>query len=286
MKLVFFIIVLSLYIGIIYLIRKNILGLMIFVVMNIGIFSLVFPMILSNMYSVTDDKIIIKTIFSSEQILNYASGVFSFIGTIFLGTIAFWQNKQLHNESKKKDKIIFNLENEKMRLLYMPSFVHQTAKLSDWSIEEKIINNIHTYIMDNERGYLFSIQDNLIEWAKQDMFPAIPDVRVREVMAITNCGNESAHQVKLQMNIGDKVFECDKAMSVKKDDSLFLFLSWNKDIEINEEMFLTIRYFDTFQNVYTQKFKILEKDGERLLKSFSDVELIVKSEMMKITTLC
>jgi len=232
------------------------------------------------MYEVDKSKVIITTIFKPNEVLSYIGSYLSFVGTLSLGGVAYWQNRKIQEESFKKDKIIFNLENEKMRLEYQPSFLAQTAIVRDWSIQAGIIENMRAYQMDKDKSYIYYVREEDSNWLDMSTHPIVPEERAKEAISIINCGNNTAHQVKFSMKHENSKILSDKSISVTKDEQVFLFISYDKNDKLEKNLVLNIRYFDTFQNVYEQDFMFYEENDEFMFKSYADVNLVKKSKMM------
>jgi hypothetical protein len=136
--------------------------------------------------------------------------------------------------------------------------------------------------MDRNKSYLFIINGDGYQWLDNTKIPCVPENRVNEVIAIINCGNNTAHQVKAIMQIAEKRYTCDKSYSISKDDQIFLFVSWGDNVNINSNLSLKLRYFDTFHNVYEQTFEIGELNGTILIKSYSFKNCCLNTHKIKI----
>lgn len=88
----------------------------------------------------------------------------TFIGTITLGSLTLWQNKRIKEESDSKDKRILFLENEKLRLQYLPSFLFQGFTVNELYAIGKQEDNLESY-----ESYLFTIYDEDSKWLDYEL---------------------------------------------------------------------------------------------------------------------
>ena len=85
------------------------------------------------------------------------------------------------------------------------------------------------------------------------------------------------------MNINGKEYPDEKALSVKKDEELYLYIGIDNNASMQDDLILTLRYFDCFQNVYEQEFSLKNEPEYIYFKSYSDVKLISKNKSMEFT---
>lgn len=222
---------------------------------------------------------------SAGDLITYIAGFEACIGTVSLGAFALWQNKKFKESNDNKDKLFLQVENEKIRLSYLPQFLVQTAN------PEKCIDNRYQlsaqyadkYVPLNQfNTYGFIIKEDGCEWIPVDKYPIIQKGTENRISSIVNCGNNTAHQVKLSICIGNSCYSCEKSSSVQKDNEIFFYFGLNQKASVNHKIFLTIRFFDCFQNVYEQKFEIFNNPDFLYLISYGDVELIKRNKSMDV----
>lgn len=205
--------------------------------------------------------------------LAFGGSILGFIGTVVLGSVAVWQNKQLRNDNKnernEQHKEMINLENQKIILANKPIFIIQSACREDYIAH---VDSKELIYLKKEKTYLFMDKSWL-----DFVVPAIESKDCDKIIAITNAGNNAAHQVKLFMELGDDIHKSERAISVDKNESLFLYLNFCRSLDVNEKAMLTLRYFDVLANVYEQKFEIVEREQVVNLNSVATPEMVVKS---------
>lgn len=135
------------------------------------------------------------------------------------------------------------------------------------------------------KTHCFFAQNNSINWMAADKLPIIEQSRMFNFISLVNCGNNTAHQVKLRMQIGEKEYRDEKVSSVIKDGELFLYISINPMIKFDDDMILIICFLDCFQNIYEQRFLIKEYNESMIVKTCADIKLISKSKSMGISLL-
>lgn len=226
------------------------------------------------------------TVWEGKDLLAFYGSVLTFVGTVSLGVLALWQNFRFKKANDLKDERYVWMENEKIRLQYLPQFLIQTANPENCIDSRYVLsdNFKDTHIALNRfKTYGFFIRKDTIEWIPNDKWPVIEKGSEDRIFSITNCGNNTAHQVKLSVTIGTKEYTCEKSNSLKKDDEIYFYFGLNNNIDINDKIILSIRYFDSFQNVYMQKFEIVNGKEFVYIISYSEVELIKRSDCMNIT---
>lgn len=228
----------------------------------------------------------IQSEWTAGDIISYIAGFEAFLGTTILSFLALWQNQQHKTENDTKDKKIIEIENEKIRLSNMPQFIIQTCDYT-----KAIDHNIQLSDKLQKEGYValrysqthgFFINENMIDWVPDNQCPVIEKIRLSNFISLVNCGNNTAHQVKLSMKIDNKLYKDKKAISVKKDDEIFLYISLSPDIEITNDITLQLNFYDCFQNVYEQCFCIKNMQEDIVIKTYSDVKLIKRSNCMNL----
>lgn len=222
---------------------------------------------------------------SAGDIIAYIAGFEAFIGTTLLSFLALWQNQKHKLENDAKDQKILEIENEKIRLSNLPQFIIQSADYN------KAIDTKHTVnapgrdivMLDYLKTHGFFINTTGKYWIPSDKLPGIERSALTNFNSIINCGNNTAHQVKLIMTIDGIDYRDEKTLSLKKDDEIYLYIGIDKNIPFASDLILTIRYFDCFQNVYEQKFKVINTAECMHLISYSNVTLLEKNPSMQIT---
>ena len=229
----------------------------------------------------------IQAEWSAGDLISYIAGFEAFIGTTFLSFLALWQNQRHKQENDAKDRKLIEIENEKIRLSNMPQFLIQTCdytKAIDPNVS--LSQNYKGYVpLTHAKTHGFFIQGDAIGWAPADKIPIIDHTKLTGFISLINCGNNTAHQVKLSMRIGDKTFGDEKVYSVQKDDELFLYLSINPKATLNEELILHLRFFDCFQNIYEQSFRIKDVQIAMLVVSYADIQLVKRSNSMNLQSI-
>lgn len=226
----------------------------------------------------------IQSEWDAGDIISYVAGFEAFIGTAILSFLALWQNQQHKQENDNKDKMLLEIENEKIRLSNLPQFLVQTA---DWrnvvDSSSSISSKPDIVTLDYHKTHGFFINEFGTYWIPYDKIPGIDRKELSKFVAIVNCGNNTAHQVKLSINVFGKTFPDEKVFSVKKDDELYLYIGIDRKIPFQNDLVLTLRFFDCFQNVYEQEFKMENTPEYFRFISFSDVKLISKNQSMQFT---
>lgn len=245
----------------------------------IGVFaiSILIPIIISRLFEVSESHVLVRTLFDQDEILSYYGSYLSFIGTVLLGAIAIWQNDKFKKESDRKDEFYMFIENEKLRLQYMPSFIAQSTNVDEWK-NSIITGEQKIYIMKQNLTFAFIFNNN--QWLPSNLEIAVPEGRISEVVKITNIGNNAAHQVKVYIDKNGTRVMADKAFSIKVDDSVFLFLDDGDLVKQDDNYKLIFRYFDSFQNIYEQSFDITYKEKYLELSSHGTVSLVMHSSQM------
>lgn len=230
----------------------------------------------------------IQSEWTAGDIISYIAGFEAFLGTTILSFLALWQNQQHKTENDTKDKKIIEIENEKIRLSNMPQFIIQTCdytKAIDHNIQlsDKLQNEDYVPLLYTPTHGFF-ITENMIGWASANKQLAVEKNKLSNFISLINCGNNTAHQVKLTMKIGNdkKIYIDEKVTSVKKDNEIFLYLSLNSHSKINSDLFLQLSFYDCFQNIYEQDFHITNTSEAILVKSYSDIKLTKKSNCMNL----
>lgn len=226
----------------------------------------------------------IQAEWGAGDIISYIAGFEAFIGTTFLSFLALWQNQKHKQENDAKDKKLIEIENEKIRLSNMPQFLIQTCDFTK-AIDPNITlgENYQEFVpLVHTKTHGFFIQGEEIGWAPADKIPIIDKNKLTGFISLINCGNNTAHQVKLNMIIGNKTYGDEKVYSVQKDDEMFLYLSINPTANISEDLILQLRFFDCFQNVYEQSFKIKDIHSAMLVISYADIKISKRSSSMNL----
>lgn len=221
------------------------------------------------------------TSLSVGDALVFVSSILVFLGTIALGALVLWQNHNFKKKNDEKDKFLLHVENEKIRVQYLPQFLIQSADIENWHDKRGLlpVSLRHNHLlMNRSKSYAYSKG----KWVADGMYPVVERGKEGAVWSIVNCGNNTAHQVKLSLTINGEKRDNEKATSIKKDDEIFVHIGIDPSISLGEGAVFSIRYFDSFQNVYLQEYKLIEKDNEVLLLSFTPVTLIKRSKSMDI----
>lgn len=227
----------------------------------------------------------IESEWGAGDIISYIAGFEAFIGTAFLGFLALWQNQKHKEETDEKDRRFIELENEKLRLSNMPQFLIQMCNFES-VIDSRLTlpDEYKDYVVLNQtKTHSFFIQDDKVGWAPFDKVPIIDKGKLPGFFSIVNCGNNTAHQVKLNITVNGQNYKDEKVYSIKKDDEIYLYLSISNNSKLTGDLILKLRFFDCFQNVYEQSFLIKEWQNSMLVKSYADIELIEKSSCMNIS---
>lgn len=225
----------------------------------------------------------IQAEWGAGDIISYIAGFEAFIGTTFLSFLALWQNQNHKMENDLKDKMLLDIENEKIRLSNLPQFLIQSADYNK-AIDPNFTippTNGDIVALDYIKTHGFFINASGICWIPVGKHPGIERKALTNFNAIINCGNNTAHQVKLIMTIDGVEYKDEKTLSMKKDDEIYLYIGIDNSIDFKSDMLLTIRYFDCFQNVYEQKFKVDNNPQYMSLISYSDTELIKRNSSMQ-----
>lgn len=217
------------------------------------------------------------------DVISYIAGFEAFIGTAILSFLALWQNQQHKRESDENDKKLLAVENEKIRLSNLPQFLIETADYHKAVDPSKRIASTDKdiVVLDYAKTHGFFINTSGTYWIPPGKIPGIERSALTNFMSIINCGNNTAHQVKLSMTVDGTEYKDEKVFSIKKDDEIYLYIGLDSNITIQQELVLTIRFFDCFQNVYEQKFHLTNVPECVYLISYSDVELIKKNGSMQ-----
>ena len=252
----------------------------------IGLFAI--PLLIVHvLFKIRTDLYWVYADWESGDVIAYIAGFEAFIGTTLLSVLALWQNQKHKQENDLRDQKMLQIENEKIRLTNMPQFLIQSCdytKAVDYRV--KLSTDMQDRVaLDFKRTHGFIAQGEPFTWIPADKVPAIDKASLPKFISLINCGNNTAHQVKLKMKIGSKEYGDEKVTSVCKDDELFLYLSINPSVTIDEDMILTIRFFDCFQNVYEQSFLIKDYQGSMIVKTYADINLVHRSPSMTITPL-
>ncbi|MBR5156311.1 MAG: hypothetical protein IKW59_00910 [Clostridia bacterium] len=227
----------------------------------------------------------IEAEWGAGDIISYIAGFEAFIGTVFLSFLALWQNQKHKEETDAKDRKFTELENEKLRLSNMPQFLIQMCNYEDivdsrFSLPDEYKNYVP---LSQVKTHGFFIQGDSAGWAPPDKIPIIDKEKLPGFFSIINCGNNTAHQVKLKAIVNGNTYNDEKVHSIKKDDEIYLYLSISNEAKLTGDLILQLRFFDCFQNVYEQSFLIKEWENTMLVKSFADIKLIEKSPCMNVT---
>ena len=221
---------------------------------------------------------------NAGDVIAYIAGFEAFIGTAFLSFLALWQNQKYKQENDMKDQRLIEIETEKIRLSNMPQFIIQTCNY------ERVIDprfslggNQEGYVpLNHEKTHGFFIQENEIGFVPANKIPIIKQSKLPNFFSIVNCGNNTAHQVKLIFEIEGHEYHDEKVYSVRKDDEMFLYLGVHSAVKISGELLLKIRFFDSFQNVYEQGFIIVDAGNGLIVRSYADVKLIKRSDSITL----
>ena len=246
----------------------------------------VIPLIIVHiLFKIKTNKYWIYADWSSGDIISYIAGFESFIGTTLVSILALWQNQKHKNENDIKDQKLLQIENEKIRLTNMPQFLIQCCDYTKviegkFTLSQELQDHV---ALDYMKTHCFFAQGNLVEWMPADKIPVIEKSSLSKVISLVNCGNNTAHQVKLKMRIGEKEYGDEKVSSVVKDDEIFLYISINPMVEFDDDMVLLVHFLDCFQNIYEQSFLIREYNGSMIVKTCSNIKLISKSTSMTIS---
>lgn len=225
----------------------------------------------------------IQAEWEAGDVISYIAGFEAFIGTTFLSFLALWQNQQHKQENDNKDKMLLEVENEKIRLSNLPQFLIQTADYQKAVDPNAKISapNRDIVVLDYLKTHGFFVNSAGTYWIPYDKIPGIERNQLNKLISVVNCGNNTAHQVKLSITINGKEYPDEKALSVKKDDELYLYIGIDNGTSMQDDLILTLRYFDCFQNVYEQKFFLINEPDCIYFKSYSDVKLISKNKSME-----
>ena len=171
-----------------------------------------------------------------------------------------------------------------MRLSNMPQFLIQTCDFTKAIDSSITLDSIYQgYVpLVHTKTHGFFIQGTDIGWAPANKIPVIDQKKLSGFISLINCGNNTAHQVKLTMKIGDKTYGDEKVYSVQKDDEMFLYLSINPEENFNEDLILQLRFFDCFQNVYEQSFLIKDIKTAMLVLSYADIKIVKRNQSMNL----
>lgn len=227
----------------------------------------------------------IESAWDAGDLLAYIVAFASAICTGILSTIALWQNFKFKKESNQKDELLLHIESEKIRLAHLPQFLIQSVnedrcvdtnhQLSpDLSVENVLLKKFDTYC--------FNYNQTDPGWQPNNKYPVIPKEYIDRLYSIVNCGNNSAHQVKLTIKIGDKLYASEKTTSVPKDKEIFFYFGCSNGTNLPDDVSLCIRFFDCFQNVYEQRFKIKDTGDFIELITYTDVDLVSRSSVMNL----
>lgn len=227
----------------------------------------------------------IQAEWDAGDVISYIAGFEAFIGTTFLSFLALWQNQQHKQENDNKDKMLLEVENEKIRLSNLPQFLIQTADYQKAVDPNAKISapNRDVVALDYLKTHGFFVNSAGTYWIPYDKIPGIERSQLNKLISVVNCGNNTAHQVKLSITINGKEYPDEKALSVKKDDELYLYIGIDNGTSMQDDLILTLRYFDCFQNVYEQKFFLKNEPDCIYFKSYSDVKLISKNQSMEFS---
>lgn len=181
--------------------------------------------------------------------------------------------------------MLLDVENEKIRLANLPQFLIQTADYKKAVDPNARISasDQDVVVLDYLKTHGFFVNSSGTYWIPYDKIPGIERSQLSKLISVVNCGNNTAHQVKLSISINGKEYPDEKALSVKKDDELYLYIGIDNKSAMQDDLILTLRYFDCFQNVYEQKFLLKNQPGCIYFKSYSDVKLINKNKSMEFT---
>lgn len=274
--------------------KDNIINLVDWMVERKGIVALIIlglfivPLLVVHiLFKIRTDIYWIYADWESGDVIAYIAGFEAFIGTTLLSIFALWQNQKHKQENDLKDQKLLQIENEKIRLTNMPQFLIQSCdytKVVNYSV--KLSPDMPDHVaLDYKRTHCFMVQGTAIKWMPADRVPVIDKASLPKFISLMNCGNNTAHQVKLKMKIGDKEYGDEKVASVCKDDELFLYLSINPSVTFTDDLILHIRFFDCFQNIYEQSFLIKDYNGNMIVKTYADINLISRSPSMSIMPL-
>lgn len=227
----------------------------------------------------------IQAEWDAGDVISYIAGFEAFIGTTFLSFLALWQNQQHKQENDNKDKMLLDVENEKIRLSNLPQFLIQTADYKKAVDPNARISapGQDVVVLDYLKTHGFFVNSSGTYWIPYDKIPGIERSQLNKLISVVNCGNNTAHQVKLSININGKEYPDEKALSVKKDEELYLYIGIDNNASMQDDLILTLRYFDCFQNVYEQEFSLKNEPECIYFKSYSDVKLISKNKSMEFT---
>ena len=227
----------------------------------------------------------IQAEWAAGDVISYIAGFEAFIGTTFLSFLALWQNQQHKQENDNKDKMLLEVENEKIRLSNLPQFLIQTADYQKAIDPNAKITapNRDIVVLDYLKTHGFFVNSAGTYWIPYDKIPGIERNQLNKLISVVNCGNNTAHQVKLSITINGKEYPDGKALSIKKDDELYLYIGIDNGTSMQDDLILTLRYFDCFQNVYEQKFFLKNEPDCIYFKSYSDVKLISKNKSMEFS---
>lgn len=228
---------------------------------------------------------ILEAEWSAGDLITYIAGFETFIGTVSLSALALWQNNKFKKLNDEKDMMFLQVENEKIRLSYLPQFLVQTADAEKCvDIRYQLSSELaDKYVPLNKfKTYGFFIKKDICEWIPTEKHPIIEKGTENRIFSIVNCGNNTAHQVKISICIGDKCYSSEKSSSVQKDDEIFFYFGLNQEVTVDEKIILIIRFFDCFQNVYEQKFEIINSPDCLYLISYGDIGLVKRNISMDL----
>ena len=250
------------------------------------IISFFLPLIVTNLLFKWYSNIwFLEAEWNAGDVLSYTAGFASLSGTIILSVLALWQNIKFQEENDKKDQLLIHIENEKIRLSNLPQFLIQTADPSKCIVKDAKLSEKYSnyYLLKQFSTYVFQIRKDNISWQPVDMYSVIPKGEENRVFSIINCGNNTAHQVKLSIDVKGQNYPFERASSVGKDQEIYFYLGIENDYAVDEDIILNLRFYDCFQNVYAQKFQIVNGKECVYLKTYSDVQLEkVNSSMLFI----
>lgn len=225
----------------------------------------------------------LEAIWGSGDMLSYIAGFESLLGTGTLSLLALWQNLKFKEENDKKDELLLKIENEKVRLSYLPQFLIETATLDriiDDNLASAFAEDNTVILLRNMRTYAFLYYPDKKGWNPSDKEVTIEKKLLNNSFLIVNCGNNTAHQVRCKIIINGVAWECDRAISVKKDEGIFFYIGMNNLEKIDMDIELRIQFYDCFQNIYVQEFQMKVEGDVLLIKAATDVQLCERNNSM------
>lgn len=192
------------------------------------------------------------TTFSKEELLSFYGSFLSFIGTIFLGALALWQNinisKMAIEQEILKSRAFFTL------VSVVDYKKHTIAKTNDKRDEEDV------YIFNGD-----VLDLNVLEWNVQGAYNygLIPQQILTSVI-LKNVGGNYAHCVKLYFQIDNTRLFWGKITAIAVGEEIIFYPLYSDLTHIKDKTLqLIIEFKDMFNNNYSQSINV-RIIGERL----------------------